>query len=136
MGVQSTMTISEKISSVAATIATALFTFPAAGEVRIATVLPAADLHRLAEVQRCIMYCLEYARDNNLYTSAVSIAVVTTLGDGKSGVREETVVANVVTDDVGILIVGTVRDDGGNLINYEAHKQLLDWLNENNRLVE
>lgn len=135
MGVQATMTIGHKITSAAATIATALFTFPAAGQVRIATVLPAADLHRLAEVKRAIMYCLEYARDNNLYTSSVSIAVVTTLNGGKKDVRTETVVANVVTDDVGILIVGSVRDDGGTLITYEANRQLLDWMNENKRLV-
>lgn len=135
MGVQCYMTIGDKKGSSAFPIASGGGAYPTTEEVGIISILPAADLHRLGEVQRTVMYCLEYARDNNIFISAGSIAIVTTLDAGKSGIREEGIIANVVTDEVGIMVVGSTRVDGGTLITYEAHRQLLDWMNENDRLV-
>ena len=85
MGVQAIRTITgKKEDTVLTTPATALAAFPAAGEVSVVTILAVADQHRLADAERAIRICLDYARDNNLYTSAVSVSVVTTLNGGKA----------------------------------------------------
>ena len=135
MGVEASMTIGTKTSAVAAVVASGAAVFPAAGKVGIVSILPAADTGRIGEVQRAINHCIDYARDNNLFRSATSIAVVTTLNGGKVAVRTETLSTNVVTNDVGIMILGAVRDGGDTNIVENAHQQLLDFMNENDRLV-
>jgi len=135
MGVQAFQYIGDKKSRTYAVVASGAALYPNLGEVSIVSILPVPDLHRSGEVQRAVMYCLEYARDNDLYNSSTSISVVTTLDGGKSAVRTETVAANVVTNDVGIMIVGSTRSEGGTNINYEAHRQLIDGSREDERLV-
>ncbi len=136
MGVECYMTVGDKKGSTAFPIASGGGAFPSIGEVGIITILPAADLHRLGEVQRAVMYCLEYARDNNTSSAAAGpLAIVTSLDGGKNGIREESVIVNVVTNDVGIIINSADRGKTQTSINYEAQRQLLDWMNENDRLV-
>jgi len=135
MGVQAFQFIGDKKGRTYAVVASGAALYPNFGEVSIVSILPAPDLHRSGEVQRAIMYCLEYARDNDLYTSAGSISVVTSLDGGKSAVRTEAIAANVVTNDVGIMITGSTRNDGGTNITYEAHRQLIDGSREDERLV-
>lgn len=135
MGVQATMDIGDKNSGVAATIASGAATFPAAGKVRNAVILAAGDLHRVGEVQRSLNHCYDHAKHANLFTSAVSIAVVCPVGGALSSVRTETNPALVVTGEVAVMIVGAVRAQGDLNITFNAHEQLVDWMNENDRLV-
>lgn len=135
MGVQATMKIGDKVDALAVSILSGEATYPGTDEVRIITILAAADEHRLADIQRAVMLCIDYARDNNIYTSSGSIAIVTNLNSGKAGVRREGIATNVVTGDVGLMVGGTVRNKGGRNITDDAHKQLLDWMNEQNRLA-
>lgn len=136
MGVQAIRAVTGQKSSVVFTApATALAAFPAAGECSVVTMLGSGDVHRLGEIQRRIEDCINYARDNNLFTSAISIAVVVKLNESRPSIRVETLIANVVTGDVGIAIVGSERTKGSRNILENAHKQVLDWMNEENRLA-
>ncbi len=135
MGVQSTMTIGDKQGSAAVTVASGAATFPSTFQVRIVSILPAADLHRLADIQRAVQICIDYARDNNLYTGGASIYVVTTLSGGKVAIRTGAVASAVVTNDVGIMVNNFESAKGARNIMDNAHKQLLDWMNEQDRLA-
>ncbi len=135
MGVQAFQFIDNKSSRTYSTVASGAAVYPNFSEVSIVSILPAPDLHRSGEVQRAIMYCLEYARDNNLYNLAGSISVVTTLDGGKNAVRTESIAANIVTGDVGIMIIGSTRNEGDTSFVYEAHRQLIDGSREDDRLT-
>ena len=135
MGVQATMTIGDKRGSAATVIASGGATYPGANQVRVVTILPTADLHRSVEIHSAIRACLDYARDNNLFVASGAMAVVTSLDGKKAAIRTVGIAANVVTGDVGIMIAGSVRNQGGINITDNAHKQLLDWMREEDRLV-
>ncbi len=136
MGVQASMTIEQKPKAVAINLGEpGLGTFPIAGDVSIISLPAILDEHRLADIQRAVVICLDFARDNNLFTSAVSVAVLTTLNGGKNTVRTETLASAAVTGDVGLLIVGTVRAVGDTHIVDGAHKQLLQFMREEGRLA-
>ncbi len=135
MGIQATMTIVDKETSIAATVASGAATFPFTDQISIVSILPTADLHRLADVQRAVEICIDYARDNNLYVGTSQIYVVTTLDGGRNAVRTNNVATEVVTNDVGIMINNFEIQKGSRNIMDNAHKQLLDWMNENDRLV-
>lgn len=135
MGVQALMSFHNKRTVSIVTRASGTAIYPGFGVVSTVSILPAADLHRIGEVERCVMYCLEYARDNNIFVSSGSISIVTTLDGGKNGIVEIPIATNVITGHVGIMITGTVRDNGGTLITYEAHRQCLDAMREQGRLA-
>jgi hypothetical protein len=136
MGVQAIRAIAgKKSSTVITTPLTAAAVFPAANECSIVTMLGAGDVHRIGEVQRRVRDCINYARDYDLFTSATSIAVVVKLDEAKAAIRTETLVANIVTGDVGIAIVGSERAKGSRNILENAHRQVLDWMNEQDRLA-
>lgn len=135
MPLQATMTIGDKTTAVAATIVSGGATYPNPNQVRIVSILPAADQHRFADIHRAVKNCLDYARDNNLFVTSGSIAIVSNLDGGKSSIRQESIAANIVTGDVGIMVLGSVRNRGSINITENAHIQLLNWMNENDRLV-
>ena len=136
MGAQATMAIGDKAKAFAINLAEGgLGTFPAANQVSIISLPATADAHRLADIQRAVVICLDFARDNNLFISAVSVAVLTTLNGGKVAVRTEALASAAIIDDVGILIVGSVRDGGDTNIVDNAHKQLLQFMREEGRLA-
>jgi len=135
MGVQATMIIGDKKASAAATVASGAATFPITNQVSVVSILPAADSHRLADIERAVEICIDYMRDNNLYGGASPLYVVTTLDGGRNTVRTNNVATEVVTNDVGIMINNFERAKGSRNIIDNAHKQLLDWMRENERLV-
>ncbi len=135
MGVQAIMTIGDKKGSVVNTVATAAAVFPSTFEVSIVSILPTADLHRLADIQRAVKLCIDYARDNNLYGGGSQLYVVTTLNGGKAAIRSNNVANEVVTNDVGIMLNTFEIAKGSRNIMDNAHRQLLDWMNEQDRLA-
>jgi hypothetical protein len=109
--------------------------YPGSYEVGIITVLPTTDYHRLAEVQRAILVCIHKIRDLNFMTpTGTSTTFVTSLNNPRGDFRLLTAVG-VIEGHVGLSVHWTVRQLGD--INYveNLHKQLLDWMRENNRLV-
>lgn len=135
MGVQATMTIGDKKGSVAVPVASGAATFPSTFQVRVVSILQASDSHRLADIQRAVVICIEYARDNNLYVGTSPMYVITTLDGGKSTIKFNNVASEIVTDNVGIMINNFEIQKGSRNIMDNAHQQLLDWMRENQRLV-
>jgi len=135
MGVQSTMTIGDKKAAIAISQSPGASFFPSQTNISIVSLAITADEHRLGEIHRCIGYCIDYARDNNLFGSATDIAIVTTLDDGKAGIRTELVATNVAAGEVGVMLGSFVRDLGATNIQENAHRQLLDWAREEQRLA-
>jgi len=136
MGVQAIRTLVGKKSSVVFTTpATALAVMPAAGSVSVITMLAAADLHRLGEIQRSIINCINHLRDYNLNdVAATDLFVAVKLDEAKESIRSSATIAEFVTGDVGIALDVTQlvsqRIDIDN-----ALYQVLDWMNEQSRLA-
>ncbi len=135
MSVQAIMSIHDKRSASAASVASGEALYPASSEVSIVSMPAVADEHRLADIQRAVEICIDFARDTNQFGSSGSTSIVTSLNGGKAAIRVELIATNVVTGDIGIMITGSVRNKGSRNITEEAHKQLLDWMNENGRLA-
>lgn len=135
MGVRAVMNIGNKDGASAVNILTGNATYPGNNQVGIVTMLPPSDFHRLSDINRTVKQILDYIRDEDRMVTAASMSFVTTLSTGKNGIREEAVVANIVTGDIAVIVVGSQRSQGNNSIFEEANNQLLDWMRENNRLV-
>ncbi len=137
MGVQSTMTIGDKKAAIAVTQSPGGAFFPTTNNISIISLAIATDEHRLGEIHRAIGYCIDYARDNNLFsnTTLTDLAVITTLNGGKAAVRTELIAADVVLGEVGIMLGTAVRVRGATNITENAHRQLLDWAREAQRLA-
>ena len=133
MGVQATMPIGAKISSTAVPVLSGAASFPSAGNVSIVTILAPADQHRLGEVQRRIRELVNYARDNRSLQTPANVAIVININAAKSAIREEALDASVVDGDIALLVSAGASDSTNILEN--AHLQLRDWMNENDRLV-
>lgn len=135
MGVQAILGVNEKKDDTAITTpASGAAVFPGGLQVSVVTMLDVDNDHRNLESYNGIMDCINHARDNRLYESAASIAVVKPIGAAKASIREEADVADVVENDVGILIVGTERAKGGRQHFESKMRQALDVLRERGRL--
>ena len=134
MGVQATMTIGDKKGASFAVVASGGATYPAINQVSIVSILDGDDAERYADIERAHQICMDYAKENNLFNSAGSIAIVTTLDGGKEAVTTKNLAADVVTGDVGLMVVGSQRNKGYSNIQHEAYIQLIDAARENTRL--
>ncbi len=132
MGVQAFMSIEAAPAFSIATIATGTANYPAAGSVSIVTILPAGDIHRYVEVFDVVRKLITYARDENIYVGAGSVAIVSSI-DGT--IRVESIAANIVTGDIALMIVGSEKAKGSRNILDIAHRDLLNYMNENARLT-
>lgn len=136
MGVQAIRGVLDpKLTTAFTTPATTAAVFPGADECSVVTMLAAADTHRLGEIQRQVENCINFARDEDLFDSAGSVCVLVKLDEPKASIRTEALAASVVTGDVGIMIVGSERAKGSRNILENAHKQVLDFMNEQDRLA-
>lgn len=127
MGIQATMPISGKKNATVATIISGGATYPPVGNVRIVSL---AEDHRAMETREGIIDCINYARDNDLHTSAGSVAIVVDI-NGRRQIQVVAIASNVVDGQVGIMLVGQERSKGKTMILDNAHRQLLDWVSEN-----
>lgn len=137
MGVQAIRSVEgTKLSTIFTAPASGAAVFPGADQCSVVTMLAAADTHRLGETQRRIEDCINFARDNDLFKpGSADIAVVVKLNETRADIRTEGDPLNVVTGDVGIMMAGTEVSKGSRNILENAHKQVLDWMNEQDRLA-
>ncbi len=134
MGVQATMTIGVKAGATAQTILTGAAGFPSFNEVSIIGIPVTADLGRLADIHRTIRLVIDYVRDNKLFFGNGSTGYLTSLDEGKAGIRNISIVTQAVDGDFGLMVNGAVKNLGNRLDTENAHRQLLDWMRENQRL--
>jgi len=134
MGVQATMTIGQKAGATAQAISTGTASYPSFDEVRIIGIPATNDSGRLADIHRTIRLVIDYVRDNKLFIGAGAAGYLTSLDAGKAGIRSISIATEAVTNDFGIMVNGAVKGRGNRLDTENAHRQLLDWMRENQRL--
>jgi hypothetical protein len=137
MGVQAirALSVTKATAPTITTPASAAAAFPAAGSVSVITMLGAGDLHRLGEIQRSIKNCINHLRDYNLNDdSASDLFVAVKLDEPKASIRSGTNIALIVTGDVGIALDVTQLQNQSISID-AALQQVLDWMNEQDRLA-
>jgi len=124
---QVTMKIGNKTSASKVGRPTGDPTYPPNGSVSIAVMPPSSDSGRAADIHRTVRILIDYVRDNKSFSSAGSMAFVTTLDGGKAAVREEPIATNVLPGEIALMVTGSVRALGNRMDTENAHRQLLDW---------
>lgn len=135
MGIQADMVPGNKPSAVISAFIVGAANYPAPEQVSIIASPVAGQGHRRADAERAIDLCINYARDNNLFTTPGSLCVVTTLDGGKDAIAEISVISDVPAEAFGLAITGTVRGGGDTNIIENAHRQLIEVLRESDQLT-
>ena len=139
MGVQAlrlVVPLATKDAIVFSTPATAAVVAPAANSIAIVTILAAADLHRLLEVQARVRECIQHLREKNFFNdTATDLFVAMKIFESKAAIRSGTTFTGIVTGDIAITIDAALRDPGAKNWVVNAFNQTLDFMNEKDRLT-
>ncbi len=104
--------------------------FPVATDIMLLSIPLAGDRYRSEEIHSTFIRLLEYCRENQdaIYGGAGALAIVTTLNDGKTGIRHVTIATNVVAGEFAVMIGG--NQTGMVQQHYAGYRQMIDFLRE------
>jgi len=135
MGFQAFLSIGQKIDATTTTVAPGAGAFPVSNEVSILSFTD--DLPSIpdpADVVRTIGILRDYLLETDSLRSlpgTVALIIVTTIEEGKAGIRLETLFTGLVAGDIAIAVDAPDRARGSRNTVNEAYKQLSDWILEN-----
>ena len=139
MGVQAlrqVVPLVKKDSIVFSTPASGAVVAPAANNIAVVTMLAAADAHRHLEVQNRVLECIQHLREKNFFDGTAADLLVRVPLDGtKAGIVNSGTFNTIVTGDVAITIDAALRNPGAKNWVVNAFKQILDHMNEQERLT-
>ncbi len=137
MGIKAQRVLTQRKDNTAFTIINSgSVTFPPTDSIAVISLLEGNDVNRFADIERAMHDAYEFIRDNNRYGSPSGVAFVRNLDDAKRDVVERVISSSIVTGDVGVMLIGNIREGGNTTIVESAFRQLIDYAREQGRLGE